>query len=209
MLIGRIIAEHKTNYQILSEGQEYLGTVRGVFFAGVSEDQEFPKVGDFVEFEQVAENKAVIEKICPRKSVVSRKSVGTDTSQAIVANIDYVFVVMGMDGDFIMNIWNGPKALLNQRVLKIETVEDKNQELFKYLKHFLQRVLDRIHRGVGATTVKHLAVSDLKKTKLPIPSNGIEKVNKKLDEIVWNINNSSVKINNSQSLQKSLINQIF
>ena len=118
-------------------------------------------------------------------------------------------MIVGMDGDFIMNIWNGPKALLNQRVLKIETVEDKNQELFKYLKHFLQRVLDRIHRGVGATTVKHLAVSDLKKTKLPIPSNGIEKVNKKLDEIVWNINNSSVKINNSQSLQKSLINQIF
>jgi type I restriction enzyme, S subunit len=118
-------------------------------------------------------------------------------------------MIVGMDGDFIINIWNGPEALLNQRVLKIETVDDKNQGLFKYLKHFLQRELDRIHRGIGATTVKHLAVSDLKKTKLPIPSNGIEKVNKKLDKIVGNINNSSVKIINSQSLQKSLINQIF
>lgn len=118
-------------------------------------------------------------------------------------------MIVGMDGDFIMNIWNGPEALLNQRVLKIETVEDKNQELFGYLKHFLQRELDRIHRGVGATTVKHLAVSDLKKTKLPIPLNGLENVNRKLDEIVRNVNNCSVKIMNSKSLQKSLINQVF
>jgi len=93
---GRIIAEHKTNYQIFAEEQEYLGTVRGVFFT----EKEFPRVGDFVEFEIVSENKVVIEKICPRKSVVSRKSANTDIPQVIVANVDYIFVVMGLDGDF-------------------------------------------------------------------------------------------------------------
>jgi len=118
-------------------------------------------------------------------------------------------MIVGMDGDFIMNIWNGPEALLNQRVLKIETVRDKNQKLFGYLKHFLQRELDMIHTGVGATTVKHLAVSDLKRIKLPFPSNGVEKVNKLLDEIVKNIDTSHNKISNSISLQKSLINQVF
>ena len=93
---GRIIAEHKTNYQILADDEEYIGTVRGVFYA----EQEFPKVGDYVEFEVVSENKVVIGKICPRKSVVSRKAAGAEETQVIVANVDYIFVVMGLDGDF-------------------------------------------------------------------------------------------------------------
>ena len=93
---GRIIAEHKTNYQIHTDQQEYLGTVRGRFF----EEKEFPKVGDYVEFEVLTDNKAAIEKICPRKSVISRKSSHTDIPQVIVANVDYIFIVMGLDDDF-------------------------------------------------------------------------------------------------------------
>ncbi len=127
---GRIISEHKTNYQISSEEKEYLGTVRGVFFT----DKEFPKVGDIVEFEVVGEDKVVIEKICPRKSVVSRKSAHTDVPQVIVANVDYIFVVMGLDGDFNLSrlerylllakqSGTSPIVVLN----KMDSVEDSSE----------------------------------------------------------------------------------
>jgi ribosome biogenesis GTPase len=96
---GKIIAEHKTNYQISAEGKEYIGTVRGVFFTG----KNFPKVGDIVEFEVVAEDKVAIEKVCPRKSVVTRKAVETEDEQVIVTNVDYIFVVMGMGIDFSLS----------------------------------------------------------------------------------------------------------
>ena len=81
--------------------------------------------------------------------------------------------------------------------------------LFDYLIHFLQFELDKIHRGVGATTVKHLAVSDVRKIKLPIPENNLEIVINKLDLISKNIVNVEFKISSSKALQKSLINQVF
>lgn len=118
-------------------------------------------------------------------------------------------LIVGMDGDFIMNIWDNDDALLNQRVLKISLKKDSYSLLFDYLIHFLQFELDRIHRGVGATTVKHLAVSDVRKIKLPIPENNLETLINKLDLISDNIVNIEFKITSSKALQKSLINQVF
>lgn len=93
---ARVIEEHKTNYVIKDGGAEYLASIRGSFF---SEDL-FPKVGDFVNYSEVADGKAVIEEILPRTSTISRKAVGTEGEQVIVANVDVMFIVMGLDGDF-------------------------------------------------------------------------------------------------------------
>jgi ribosome biogenesis GTPase len=93
---ARVIEEHKTNY-ILKDGlSEYKATVRGSFFTGGL----FPKVGDFVSYTKTSGDKAVIEEVLPRKSVISRKAVGTKGEQVIVANVDMIFIVMGLDGDF-------------------------------------------------------------------------------------------------------------
>ncbi|MDO7173708.1 restriction endonuclease subunit S [Mariniflexile sp. AS56] len=118
-------------------------------------------------------------------------------------------LIVGMDGDFIMNIWDNEDALLNQRVLKIRLNENENSLLFSYLNHFLQKELDKIHLGIGATTVKHLAVSDVRKIKLPIPKNNVKTVIEKLDLFNTNIKNIEYKISSSKALQKSLINQVF
>lgn len=118
-------------------------------------------------------------------------------------------LVVGMDGDFIMNTWDNKDALLNQRILKISLKKETPSLLFSYIKHFLQLELDKIHRGVGATTVKHLAVSDVRKIKLPIPEDNLKTVIKKLDLISDNIFNLEFKIQSSKALQKSLINQVF
>jgi ribosome biogenesis GTPase len=93
---ARVIEEHKTNYIISDNDCEYTATVRGSFF----EADSFPKVGDFVIYNEVADGKAVIEEILPRTTTISRKAVGAGGEQVIVANVDVMFIVMGLDGDF-------------------------------------------------------------------------------------------------------------
>ncbi len=95
---GRIITEHKASYVVLADNDEYVATVRGHFHD--EEDKRFPKVGDYVEMSVLEEGKAVIEDIEERTSQVVRKSAHDDTIQVMVANVDYVFIVMGLDDDF-------------------------------------------------------------------------------------------------------------
>lgn len=96
---ARIIEEHKTNYIILDNKSEFIATVRGSFFTGNS----FPKVGDFVEYTELDNGKAVIEEVLPRSSMLMRKSTGTDVVQVLVANVDIILIVMGLDNDFNLN----------------------------------------------------------------------------------------------------------
>ncbi len=113
---ARITEEHKTNYIIKDNDSEYRATVRGSFF----KSEIFPKVGDFVFYSKADEDKAVIEEIVPRTSVVSRKAVGTNEEQVIVANVDVIFIVMGLDGDF--NISRLERYLLLAQEAKVTPI---------------------------------------------------------------------------------------
>lgn len=95
---GRVITEHKASYVVAADSGEYVASVRGHFHD--EGEKRFPKVGDFVTLSVLEEEKAVIESIEPRKSEVVRKSAHDDTIQVMVTNVDYVFIVMGLDADF-------------------------------------------------------------------------------------------------------------
>lgn len=62
----------------------------------------YPKVGDWIVFEKLAgEKKAIITTVLPRKSKLSRNKAGEAAAEQIIAaNIDTVFIVQGLDGDF-------------------------------------------------------------------------------------------------------------
>lgn len=96
MLTGRVTEAHRTNYTVAVATGEVLATVRGNFH----ELGDFPKVGDYVEVEMVDEEKGVIERVQERRSTVKRKAADSDEEQIIAANVDLIFVVMGLDGDF-------------------------------------------------------------------------------------------------------------
>ncbi len=97
---ARVIKEHKTEYVIRTEGgTEYTAVVRGGFHMQGG-GKEFPKVGDYVVFTELPEGEAVIEELLPRRTRMVRKSVSSNEPQVLAANIDVVFVVMGLDGDF-------------------------------------------------------------------------------------------------------------
>lgn len=96
MITGRVTEAHRTNFTVATKQGDFTATVRGVFHA----DGDFPKVGDYVEMEHLNETQAVIETVLERKSVIKRKSAEEDDEQIIAANVDLIFVVMGLDGDF-------------------------------------------------------------------------------------------------------------
>lgn len=100
MLLGRVIEVQRVHISVtLDTGETVLATVRGEFH----ETGEYPKVGDFVSVSLVAaseEAQAVIESVLPRKSRITRLDQETRQEQILVTNIDVVFIVMGLDGDF-------------------------------------------------------------------------------------------------------------
>ena len=61
----------------------------------------FPAVGDWVVVEPVEDSDARIHAVLPRVSRFSRRAAGDATEEQVVAaNIDIVFLVGGLDGDF-------------------------------------------------------------------------------------------------------------
>lgn len=97
--VARVIAEHKTQFMLMSGTEEFPAVMRGKFFFEGYEG-EFPKVGDFVKYEAIPNAPAVITAVMPRTSVIARKAPEGDTKQIIVTNVDVLFIVMGLDHDF-------------------------------------------------------------------------------------------------------------
>jgi len=81
-------------------------------------------------------------------------------------------LLIGMDGDFRAVIWNHGKALLNQRVCRLQNFEGVEQ---KYIYYLIQKELDLIHADTYAVTVKHISSSQISKIEIPLPPLEVQK----------------------------------
>jgi len=107
---ARIACEQKNLYTIFCEAGELLGEVSGKFKHDAGSRADFPAVGDWVVVTpRPNDNRATIHSLLPRKTVFSRKAIlgggpayglGRTEEQILTANIDSVFLVSGLDGDF-------------------------------------------------------------------------------------------------------------
>lgn len=102
-LIGRVTAEHKERYEVMAEDRLYLANVKGRLLHEAESREDYPAVGDEVEILPTDEDRAVIEKILPRKSILRKKQGDKSESQLIAANIDVAFVVQAIDRDYNLN----------------------------------------------------------------------------------------------------------
>ena len=75
-------------------------------------------------------------------------------------------IVVGMDGEFRLHIWKGPRAWLNQRVCHFEPKSDVPKS---FLAEALKEPLAYFERGKVGTTVIHLGKSDIDTFKLVYP----------------------------------------
>ena len=77
-------------------GAEVRGTLSGALLGAPAVER--PATGDWVQFEA---NTGRIREVLPRKTCLIRKKAGRSTEeQVIAANVDVMFIVMALDGDF-------------------------------------------------------------------------------------------------------------
>lgn len=101
---GRVITEHKERYIVRTENGDIEAEITGNMRFSASGREDFPAVGDWVALIAYDENFAVIHKIFPRYSVISRQASGRyGEIQIIAANIDYAFLVQAVDRDLSFN----------------------------------------------------------------------------------------------------------
>lgn len=101
LLPARVACQHRDLYVVYSEAGEWTAEVPGKWRHTAQSSAEFPAVGDWVGVAPREEDKATIHALLPRKSKFTRQAAGTRTDeQVIAANIDTLFLVNGLDGDF-------------------------------------------------------------------------------------------------------------
>ncbi len=99
--VGRVAIEHRNTYVVLTEQGEVSAEITGKLRHQALQRQDFPSVGDWVVIRTRDFQQATIHEILPRFSKFSRKTVGGKTDEQIVAaNVNTVFLVSGLDGDF-------------------------------------------------------------------------------------------------------------
>ena len=97
--VVRVIAQHRNGYRVHDGGEEFPAQPAPRFLRRDADPTLRPAVGDFVLAE--ATTPLLIREVLPRRSVLSRAAAGERYQRQIIAtNIDSVFVVMGLDGDF-------------------------------------------------------------------------------------------------------------
>jgi len=97
--LARVIAQHRNGYRLHDGVEEFGAQPAPRFLRRKADPSERPAVGDFV---LVLEGSPPqIEQVLPRRTTLSRAAAGErHERQIIAANVDSVFVLMGLDGDF-------------------------------------------------------------------------------------------------------------
>ena len=101
LLAGRIVSEHRTHFDVVTETGEIIAEVPGRLWNSVVERSDMPGVGDFVALgPSDGDGPAIIEAVLARQSALIRQAAGERRPQLIAANVDVVLIVTAFDGDF-------------------------------------------------------------------------------------------------------------
>jgi ribosome biogenesis GTPase len=99
--IGRVVAEHKERYVVISTKGTIEAEITGNLRYTAESREDFPAVGDWVALRVHDEVLAIIHEILPRFSILKRLAVGDRSEVQIIAtNINVAFLVQALDRDF-------------------------------------------------------------------------------------------------------------
>lgn len=98
---ARVAQAQREKYVLLTESGEFRAVMKGKLRFDAESAADLPVVGDWVAAEPAPGGTAVIKAVLPRQTGISRKEAGSRTSeQVLAANVDVLFLVNGLDGDF-------------------------------------------------------------------------------------------------------------
>jgi ribosome biogenesis GTPase len=100
--LGRVVREHRESFLVRTAAAEVPAEVSGRLRFTASGRVDFPAVGDWVMVDVQGEPSAgIIHEILPRRTMLVRKSAGRSSeAQVIATNVDLVFIIQGLDGNF-------------------------------------------------------------------------------------------------------------
>ena len=99
---ARVARQDRERYLVLTVTGPRPAEVTGRFRHAAASPAEFPAVGDWVGVrDATGQGAAAIHAVLPRASAFARRAAGETTEEQVVAaNVDVVFLVAGLDGDF-------------------------------------------------------------------------------------------------------------
>ncbi len=98
---ARVVGEHRSHYRVATEAAEISAGTTGRLRNTVAQRSDLPGVGDFVAVAlSGGDSPSTIEAVLPRTSALIRKASGTPDPQLLAANIDVVFIVTALGGDY-------------------------------------------------------------------------------------------------------------
>jgi ribosome biogenesis GTPase len=101
LLPARVIKQQRDLSTLVAAGGEVEAGVSGRFRHLAAGPAGFPAVGDWVAIARQGPGRAVVHAVLPRRSAFVRKMAGEVVeAQVAAANVDTVFLVSGLDGDF-------------------------------------------------------------------------------------------------------------
>ena len=101
LALGRVAFAHRDQYRLITEKEELAAEPCGALWFRSTGAASMPVVGDWVAARVVGPGQALVEAVLPRRTCFSRRAVAKrEEEQPLAANIDLVFLVCALDGDF-------------------------------------------------------------------------------------------------------------
>lgn len=101
LTVGRISAEYRSYYDVITDIGEIKGEISGKLRYTAESKCDFPVVGDWVVINILDDDLAIINDVLPRKSLFKRKAPGNKFEEQILAsNIDYIFLVTSLNQNY-------------------------------------------------------------------------------------------------------------
>jgi ribosome biogenesis GTPase len=122
---GRVIAEHKEAYKVKNSDGEYLAKITGKQIFNATTRADYPAVGDWVAITRLDKERAVIQKILPRKTILQKKHNDKQDMQIIASNIDVALIVESLDRDYNLNRFERYFVLLDEAGIKPAIILNK------------------------------------------------------------------------------------
>lgn len=101
LTLARVALAQRDQYHLYSETAELHAEPSGALWYRAPDRASMPVVGDWVAARIVGPDQAIVEAVLHRRTCFSRRAAGRrEEEQPLAANIDLVFLVCGLDGDF-------------------------------------------------------------------------------------------------------------
>jgi ribosome biogenesis GTPase len=105
LTLARVTFSHRDRYRLIADCGDLDAEGSGALWYRATLDDGrsagLPVVGDWVAARVIDRGQAIVEAVLPRRTLFARRAAGRrEEPQPIAANIDLVFLVCGLDGDF-------------------------------------------------------------------------------------------------------------